>query len=590
MSLWKKQLTTIGLAVTLFAGMLTGCANPAGQQSSGSNTGTTNNTTANATVEDGPTVLTVLSEQNNGWNKNFNPFIQGAYHMVQGFMYEPLVIFDSYTKEEVMWLAESIVSEEDNRTLTVNLRQDVLWSDGEKFDADDVVFTFTYTKDNPAIDRSGDWSGEDGVGKIESVTKIDDYTVEIVMTEENRFHRSTVFANRWMAPEHIWSSVSDPDNYIYDVDQVVVTGAFSEVLSYAPEIIALGRNENYWKADDLEVDEMHWPQYNSNDAALAMLQTGSIDWAHMFIPNIEETYVKGDENRKYWYGRFDSLRLSTNFQTPDEGNNEAFNDPEFKKAMSMAIDRVGIINSAVHGYLSTDVPSNSGVPANLTNYLNDEAQEMLEPWVEYNLDGAREILADAGYVDLDGDGFVETPSGLTIDFDIISPAGWTDWNDAASICSEGMQAIGINGSANAKDLSLVTQHWAAGDWDVMYSAYGTSSDIYRFYFDTIADSSRAKTDTWWSVCQTNYINEELSELIGTLPTAQSDEEVQEIVNKVELFMTENMINIPMYYQGNWFVYNDSRFTGWSETEEQGQPANAVHDSKILQLLRLEAVD
>lgn len=583
---WKTRVFALGLATTMMVTTLAGCANPAGEAS---NSGGTTSGTAATGGATGENALTILSEQSNGWNKNFNPFIQGAYHMVQGFMYEPLVIFDTYTQEEVMWLAEEVISEPDNKTLTIHLRQDVLWSDGEAFNADDVVFTYEYTKDNPAIDRNGDWDHGDGEGKMESITKIDDYTVEIVMKEENRFHRSTVFSLRWMAPEHIWSAIDDPDNYIYDVDQVVCTGAFSEVLSFASEMIVFGRNPNYWKADELQVDELHWPQYNSNDAALAMLQTGSVDWAHIFIPNIEETYVQGDEHRKYWYGGFDSVRLSTNFQTPDPGNNEAFNDPEFKKAMSMSVDRVGIINSAIHGYLSTDVPGVSGLPANLTNYLNEDAQAMVAPWVEYNLEGAKEILAAAGYVDTDGDGYVETPSGLPISFDIISPAGWADWNDAASICSEGLQAIGINGVANAKDLSLVTQHWAAGDWDVLYTAYGTSTDIYRFYFDTIADGSRAFTDTWWTVCQTNYINEDLSALINTLPTAESDAEVQAIVDEVELFMTENMINIPLYYQGNWFVYNDGRFTGWSTEESQGQPANSVHDSKVLQLLRLEKV-
>ncbi|MFI3253764.1 MAG: ABC transporter substrate-binding protein [Eubacteriales bacterium] len=589
---WKTRVSMLGLAATMLLGTLTSCANPAGDTNSGSGgSGSTSGGGAtSAGTTEGARALTVLLEQSNGWTQNFNPFIQGANQYTTGFIFEPLVIYDAYTQEEIMWLAEEIITEPDNRTLTIKVRQDIQWSDGEQFDADDVVFNFTYSKDKPAIDSSGNWAHGDDPGKIESVNKIDDYTLEIVMIEENRFHRSTLFFQNWMVPEHIWSEIDNPENYVYNVDNPVATGAFTEVVSFASEMVVLGRNPHYWKGEELEVDELHCPQFNSNDAALTLLQTGSIDWAHIFIANIEDTYIQGDANKQYWYGKSNVSRLSTNFQTPDPGNNEAFNDPAFKQAMSMAIDRVGLINSAIHGYLSTDVPTNSGLPANLVAYANPEAVSYMAPYVEYNLQGAIDLLAEAGYVDIDGDGYVETPSGLPIEFDIVSPAGWTDWNDGATIAAEGMRAVGINASSNAKDLSLVTQHWSAGDWDVMYSSNGNNTDIYRFYYDTIGDTSRAFTSTWWTVCQTNYVNDELSALIAQLPTATTDAEVSEITNEVEMFMAENMINIPLYYQGNWFVFNDARFTGWSATESDGQPALAQHDSKILQLLRLKAVD
>ncbi len=576
-----KKVLTLSLALTLFATMLTGCGGDSGDGGSSSGDG--------ASSSD-PSVLTVLFDQTDGWVDNFNPLSASVYQFVQGFMYEPLMIFDNYKGgEEIMWLAEDIVSHDDNKTLTVHVREGIKWSDGEDFNADDVVFSFTYSKDYPEIDRTGDWTSESGTGKIESVTKVDDYTVEIVMTEENRFHRNTIFTNKWMIPEHVWSEITDPATYVYDIDSIVVTGAFSEVKSFAPEMIVLGRNENYWKGDDLQVDEIRAPQFNSNDAALTLLQTGSVDWAHIFIPNIEDTYIQGDENKKYWYGMNDGVRLSMNYMTENEGNLEAFNDPDFKRALSMAVDRTGIIDAAVYGYLDTTVPTNTGLPPQLLQYADDTAQAEMEQYTTYDLDAAKELLADAGYVDTNGDGFVETPTGKEIKFDIVSPAGWGDWNDGAQISSEGMQAIGVNATSTPIELSMVTQVWESGDWDMLYTANGQASDIYRFYWDTIGDSSRALTSTWWSVCQTNYINEEVNALIAQLPTAATDEDVLAITGQIEQHFAENMINIPVLYNGNWFVYNDARFTGWSTSTETGYPALTMHDSKILRLLELEPV-
>lgn len=532
-----------------------------------------------------PAVLTSLMEMNDGWVRNFNPFVNNTYQFEQGFMYEPLVVFDSYNNnKEHMWLAEDIVSEPDNKTLTVKVRKGVKWSDGKDLTAKDVAFSFTYSKDHPEIDRNGDWGEK---GKIESVSVADDHTVKIVMKTPNRFARNSVFFQKWIVPEHIFSKVDNPANYV--LENPVVTGAFSVVKSFTPEMVVLGRNPSYWQGDKLKVDELRVPQYNGNDAGLALLQSGTVDWAHLFIPDIEKNYIQGDAHRKYWYGVNDSVRLAFNYMTPNKDNLKAFNNVDFKRAVSMAVDRSGIIDSAVYGYLSKEVPTNTGLPPALFGYKDPVAQEEMAKYTKFDIEGAKALLAKAGFKDKDGDGFVENPDGTKIAFEIISPAGWSDWNDGAAICAQGLQKAGINAKAKAIDLSLVIETWQTAQHDVLYGGYGASPDIWKYYFDTIGDKSRVKTSTWWSTCQTNYINEEINALIAKMPSA-SDAELKEITAKVEQFFAKNMINVPILHNGNWFVYNDSRFTGWAtEDNPMFNPANCNHDSKLLQLMNLKPV-
>ena len=334
---------------------------------------------------------------------------------------------------------------------------------------------------------------------------------------------------------------------------------------------------------------MRIPQFNDNAGALALLESGQVDWAHIFIPDIEKTYIQGDPNRKYWYGKNDGVRMAFNYMTKHEGNNKAFHNADFKRAYSMSIDRQGIIDSAVFGYLSSVVPPVTGLPPALWGYRNDKAEEIKDMYTKYDLDAAKSLLAEAGFKDTDGDGWVENPDGSAIEFEILSPAGWSDWNDGAAISAEGLRAIGINATANAVDLGIIIESWETGDHDVLYSGYGKSGNPWKFYFDTIGDTSRALTQTWWSVCQTNYVNDELSALIDQMPSA-SDDELKAISDKVELHFAENMINIPMFYNGLWYVYNDSRFTGWSTQDNPVcEPALADHDMKLLHMMQLSPV-
>ena len=91
----------------------------------------------------GGTVVTSTGEQLIG--QNFNPYAADPLDFSQGFVYEQLYLFNPVEGGAATpWLAVGHEYAEDLMSVTLTLREGVLWSDGEAFDADDVVFHLQY--------------------------------------------------------------------------------------------------------------------------------------------------------------------------------------------------------------------------------------------------------------------------------------------------------------------------------------------------------------------------------------------------------------------------------------------------------------
>ena len=534
--------------------------------------------TANAA----PATLTVMNQSVSGWNQNFNPF-SNIIEAYRGFVYEPLVIYNGLNNDEVPWLAESVELQDDIQTVIVKLRKGVKWSDGEKFDADDVVFTYELFKKYPETDYSGMWGDK---GKLKAIEKVDDYTVKFTMSEKNAFGVSPLFVEVWMLPKHIWSKIEDPTKKV--VTNPVGTGPMTEVVRFTPQLFVMGRNPNYWQADKLKVDRMMWPQYNSNDAAYDMLMAGKIDWAHIFIPEIEKIYVDGSDTKKYWFPSRDGVRIAMNMQTKNENNRKAFKNVEFRKAFSLCMNRQDMMDVGAYGYVKGDSPA-TGLPPSLWGWRSPEADQIWAEYYTFDIAKAKTILADAGFKDIDHDGYVENPDGTPIKFDIQVPSGWTDWVNNCQIAVEGLRKAGINADVATPEVQAYVSAWPTGDFDVQFCGNGLAPTIYKFYEMTMT-KPYFNSIVWWSSNLTKDDNPERDALIEKLKTAKSKDEQKEIVSEIEVYYAKNVPHIPLYYNGNWFVYNTSRFTGWAtEDDPYCDPALANFSNRLLVLMRLKPV-
>ncbi len=170
---------------------------------------------------------------------NFNVWrIGGSTPFHHALMLETFWNRDQETGEFIHALAiADPVYNDDFSEMSVELRPGVMWSDGEEFDADDVIYTIETIKANPELGQGG-WHPQ-LVDYDVAVEKMGDYSVHFTLNRSNpRFH--TLFESRWngiyMMPSHIVSAaemaLADGENlgsWVWEAQDVVVLGNYLPV-------------------------------------------------------------------------------------------------------------------------------------------------------------------------------------------------------------------------------------------------------------------------------------------------------------------------------------------------------------------------
>lgn len=319
-------------------------------------------------------------------------------HIVAGQIYDSLVWVNDDGDIEPL-LAESWEISDDGTEYIFKLRQDVTFHNGEPFTADSVVLSWErgIRPENEFGDR---WT------IVNSVEKIDDYTVRMTTEEPNPLVLRTIANN--------WSMV--PPGYIEEVGEEgflqhpIGTGPFVFKEWVQEDRIVLEANPNYWQEGLPRVKNLIFRPIPESSTRVAAIQTGEVDVVTRLsaeeaqtllgLPNVQVIRYPVD---RVYYIAFNNL--TTGVGQPTE-------DARVRQAMNYAVDRQAIIDSLFDGY--GELIHGFVVSSNL-GY-----DDTLEPY-PYDPDKARELLAEAGYPDGFSMGFA-CPSGAYTNFEQVCEA------------------------------------------------------------------------------------------------------------------------------------------------------------------------
>jgi peptide/nickel transport system substrate-binding protein len=513
--------------------------------------------------------------------RNFNPFNQtSARATTKDFIYEPLAIFNRLAGAKWEYrLAESFELADDLKSISFKLRDGLKWSDGEPLTVDDVVFTYDYLKKFPALDFNS------VSALMDSVEKVDEHTVRFNLKQPNSLVATTIVAMP-IVPEHIWKDVADPVTFTNE--NPVGSGPMTEITRFTPQVYEQCRNPNYWDAASLHVDCIRMPQLADNPQVLAALADGTLDWATSFVPDIDNTFVAKDpEHNHYWFLPSSIVAYTLNLEAPDANQKKAFNDVNFRRAMSMLIDRQSIIDIAGYGYpVINEDPSMLG--QFYAAFSNPEVAKQFGQYGKFDLEAGKALLDSSGYVDKDGDGFRDNPDGTPIAIDIEIPNGWTDWIDAVQITLESLKAAGLNAKMSTPEESV----WASDLIDAKYSmslnAIASAANPYFPYIRSFnpADFGKSRTSAQ------RWTDPEVVDMLNKYTQVKDPAEQKSIMDAIQLKVAEAMPVIPVYNSPSFYQYSTKRFTGWANADNPitSPVVSNANPGRLIQLLALRPVE
>jgi peptide/nickel transport system substrate-binding protein len=323
-------------------------------------------------------------------------------------------------------LLEKWEANEDVTEWTLYLRQDVTFNNGDKFDADDVMFNFEQWLD-PDVGSSM-LSQLSYLRGMQDVERVDDYTVKLYLQEGNIG-----------VPEHLFHYPAPIMHRNFEGDfikQPIGTGAFTLEEYAEGERAILKARDDYWRmgadGDPLPyLDEIIYVSL-AKDAAVAAMQSGQID--AMYQPRASDwEALKGMD-------QFQVLTAPTAVTTVlrVRVDLEPWSDNRVRRALMMCQDRERILQLSYYGQ------GDLGIDAHVAPVHPAYAEKDLPA---YDPEGAKALLAEAGYPDglkvtlatkndLEEPEYAQAlkemaaPGGFDIELDITEPGGyWDRWTE-----------------------------------------------------------------------------------------------------------------------------------------------------------------
>ena len=513
--------------------------------------------------------------------RNFNPYTatglpSGSF--VQGAFYEPLVITPEGGLKPVPWLARKWKWSNGNKTLTLNLARGVKWSDGKPLTSADVVYSLTAGRQNKIMDRVGLTGAANNIAGVRASGR---YKVVISLETADSQFISATLNRQFIIPRHIWSGVKDPETFTNS--KPVGSGPFTVIRRFTTQDYVFGKNPRYWQKGKPKINCLEYVQASSNDAALALIQSGKVDWTHNFVPNVEKAYVAKDRKHFHAFYATTAYPISLTLDTSDY----PYSITAFRKALSLAIDRKTVSKLGEYGYAPpTDALGLHGL---FPKWVTDPGvKKLAKQMATFNPAAARKLLTDANFTYRSGRLFDPRGNAVRLDIHVIS--GWSDWVASNQIITRNLRDIGINSNVVLQpDWGAWWPNASAGKVPTLLWQGGSQGSPYGYFYANMSRNAyippgedASPTGNW-----AHFSDAQATRLLDQWKVTLNVKKQRQIATQLQKVFLEHLPIVPLFIGPRWSTYSTRYFHCFCTKKNfYGDPIFTTFPDNILSFTRI----
>lgn len=357
-------------------------------------------------------------------------------------VYDPLYIVG---KDEVRYyLAESREVSEDGLSITVKLRDQLKWHDGEPITADDVIFNFEFRM-NPDNKTS---SGTKVNGELISVEKIDDLTFKVTLPSVSASYDSTLGGMK-LLPKHIYegeANISTSEKNMLGIG----SGPYKVQNWNKGESLILERFDEYYRGKP-SLETVVFKIMPNESAQEIALQNGEINFYRISTQDKLEKFSKDDryETVSISEGRINYMGFNS--------NSELMKNKTAREAIAKALNVDEIIAGA---YGSEEIAAPAKTVFCPENFYYSDVDGYHQ-----DLEAAKSLIEESGL------------AGQTLK--LVYNSSRPNMEDCALIIQQQLKNVGINVEITGYETQGFFEKFFytdLGDWDLGLNGYSTNSD------------------------------------------------------------------------------------------------------------------
>ena len=428
-------------------------------------------------------------------------------------IYETLIFIEDDGTERPVLATDYTVSE-DGLTYTFNLRQGVLFHNGEELKASDVVFTVERCREAPRMYAY--------VEPIASVEAADDYTVVITLSYE-------------YAPfiQYIGSLQIVNEKFVTEVGddalatQTCGTGPYMLNEFVQAQSVSITAFPDYWQGE-ASIKDIDWKIITDTSTTLVAFEAGELDY--ISVPSANWPDIEAS-------GLYNTELLESNHVTYLILNHtvEPFNNKLVRQAISHAINRDDMCLMALDG-LAT--PAYTLAHPDRVFGATDDCTTF-----EYDPEAAMDLLAQAGYPDGFNAGVIKTIGSY--------------FQKVAQVAQSNLLAVGIQCDIEMAETSAYVTDCTNGNFGIAVMGSSMGNDFAMFdmpYASQYIDSNN----------YARYSNPEVDDLFAQgVATVNPDERLAIYSQLIEI-VQDDAVYVPIFFRQSPVAYDKNLNTKFYE--------------------------